>query len=136
MSAPEFDLTPLTTFEVDSIEEEYDNPELELHRVISHVAFAPKPMENDGLSTPAVLLETSLREDTRYVDTNVLVNHPLIVRSYATDVPIDKLSLAHIAGHHISPKIGSKTGVTVYDILSAIHHEYVHAIMLRDIALG
>ncbi|KAI0766147.1 hypothetical protein BD413DRAFT_571768 [Trametes elegans] len=101
-------------------------PHLRMHRVLSRVSFRPEPSEGyygvseDAQLCPRTDSERALKES------GLLRDHPLLERSFATSVPVNRRRLDQVAGRELRCDLAKRsTGVTVLDFANTVHCEYV-----------
>ncbi|KAI0640290.1 hypothetical protein C8Q77DRAFT_124679 [Trametes polyzona] len=92
-----------------------------MHRVLSHIDFCDNP---DGNRAQDGTMLRAADEDRAYTGSVLLRDHPLIMRSYATDVVGRALCVRAVGGHLVrAGKLTRKPGVTVLDVAAAIHYD-------------
>lgn len=99
------------------------------HRALVQTAFRPfdsnKAASDFKFDEEAHLRPASTGART-YQGSTLLKDHPLIARSFATDVPVGALRVGRIGGHTVREGMVARPfGVTVHDVLAAIYAEYV-----------
>lgn len=120
---------------------------LESHRVFGHIRFRryasrPYSLLQDAhlesgpkrFTPPPLVYNDSLMG--RYTVTaqqppddypgQYLSDHPLVVRSFATSIPVTSMLLLDLCGHPLMERLLAKPdAITVMDVLGAMHREYV-----------
>ncbi|KAI0358201.1 hypothetical protein OH77DRAFT_1397649 [Trametes cingulata] len=98
---------------------------LTMHRALSHLMFSPcssgptsGPYEGVG---EEALLRPAAHEEGTYDGSIVLMDHPLIQRSFATDVPVGQLCLTRLVGPFGEDGVGRPSGISVLDVVELIH---------------
>ncbi|KAI0358200.1 hypothetical protein OH77DRAFT_1251173 [Trametes cingulata] len=133
----DYDIKPLSIFsrwkdglsDLDSFagsdsgeDDDGENPMISMHRALLRTAFRTE--SSDGYY--GVRDEAQLRPVTdaekAYKGSVLLKDHPLLERSFATDVPTSILLLSELSRWGLGPGIVRKgTGVTVFDVMAALH---------------
>ncbi|KAI0741796.1 hypothetical protein C8Q80DRAFT_157891 [Daedaleopsis nitida] len=121
-------IPPLSIKQAWSIEELDHEQVGSAHRVLAQIIYP----DNASLKASSALDETyaqSLSSPHRHApwdDTIILADHPLLWRSFASEVPVDKMLLGLGDGMiHTRVPASNPCGVTVLDVVSAIHNKYV-----------
>ncbi|KAI0642042.1 hypothetical protein C8Q79DRAFT_1013922 [Trametes meyenii] len=108
-------------------EDEYTAPRplsVVMHHALSQIAFSPfgrccSPSEDARLRA-ATLMEGNFDGEV------LLCNHPLVWRSFATDVPVCALRLGRFGPHAMvenHARLVRPTGVTVYDVVEGMRRD-------------
>ncbi|KAI0367596.1 hypothetical protein BV20DRAFT_551262 [Pilatotrama ljubarskyi] len=107
-----------------SDEEEQEHPHLTVHRALLRTAFRTKPSGGYyGMRDEAQLRPVTDAEKA-YKGSVLLKDHPLIERSFATDVPTSKIIIGALTSRELDHRIlRRKTGVTVFDFMAAIFRD-------------
>ncbi|KAI0367597.1 hypothetical protein BV20DRAFT_551109 [Pilatotrama ljubarskyi] len=106
---------------VDSENEEEKNPPVNMHRVLLRTAFRTSSSGGYGMCDDAQLRPLTDTERA-YKGRVLLSDHPLIERSFATDVPTSIVILGEIARYefHDAGILQRDTGITVSDVMQII----------------
>ncbi|KAI0358197.1 hypothetical protein OH77DRAFT_1435367 [Trametes cingulata] len=97
-----------------------ENPPLTMHRALLRTAFRSK---SSGMRDEAQLRPMTDAEEA-YKGSVLLKDHPLLERSFATDVPTSIIVLGQLARYEpCKGNVRRDTGVTVYDIMAGLHRQ-------------
>ncbi|KAI0642039.1 hypothetical protein C8Q79DRAFT_269247 [Trametes meyenii] len=98
---------------------------LTMHPALTSIAFRSEPSGGRySMSEDAYLRCDTKVADTENVNTgnSWLHAHPLVQRSFATDVPSGTIIVGRTAAHRLSRgRVQRSTGVTIFDIVTAYH---------------
>ncbi|KAI0358199.1 hypothetical protein OH77DRAFT_1251175 [Trametes cingulata] len=99
--------------------------QLAVHHALSHITFSRHRSSPYTRAGQDALLRSAAHEESAYDGSVVLADHPLIQRSFATDVPVSGLSLLRLAGDDPveATGIGRPSGIAVLDVVGPIHPE-------------
>ncbi|CDO68820.1 hypothetical protein BN946_scf184805.g29 [Trametes cinnabarina] len=111
------------------------SPSLVMHRVMTRIGFRPHSSDMYyGLREDAQLRSHTEAEEN-YKGSVFLKAHPLLLRSFATNVPTARLRLSDV-GPSVRTlkhaKIRRSSGVTVFDVIKAIYLELDKKLDLYD----
>lgn len=101
-------------------------PHLIPHRVLASIEFRDRPWGGYYGVREDAQLRPLTEADEAYSGSALLHDHLLVQRSFATDIPVDGICVGEMGGHEFRREnVKRHTGVTVLDVVTTIHAEYV-----------
>ncbi len=101
-------------------------PHLIPHRVLAGIKFRDRPSGGYYSVREDTLLRPLNEAEEVYGGSALLQDHLLVQRSFATDIPVNRICVGEMGGHEFTEEIVKRrTGVTVLDVVTTIYAECV-----------